>query len=134
MLQGDGLNGQRAVLVDDLLTTGINRTELDLIIEVVAELCHLITQNVTQLGRSIDFQLCRTSQQSERTQHTDESETVVAMQMTDEYGTDFRKAQMRTAQLYLRPFATVDEEQLSTHFYYLRRREMFQRGQSATTT
>ena len=56
------------------------------------------------------------------------------MQVTDEDSTDFRKAQTRTAQLYLRALATVDKEQLTTHLDNLRRGEMLQRGQGTATT
>ena len=81
-------------------------------------------QNISQLSRSIYGELGSTPQESEGAQHTDESETMVAMQMSYEDSTNLREAQTRTAQLYLCAFATVEKEQLATNLYHLCRGKM----------
>ena len=59
---------------------------------------------------------------------------MVAMQMCDEDSTNLRKAQTRTAQLYLRPFTTIYEKQLATNLHDLRGGEMLQRRKGTAAT
>jgi hypothetical protein len=56
-----------------------------LVVEIMTEHPHLFLQHVFQFLWGIDIQLSRTPQQSESTDHTNQSETVVAVQMGDEY-------------------------------------------------
>ena len=110
MLQGDGLNGERAVVVDYLLPGGIHGMELYFIIETMAEQAHLELQHFFQFLRRIDLKTGRAPQEPERAQHANEPEAVVAMQMGDEDGTDLGEAQMGAPKLHLGAFAAVDKE------------------------
>ena len=46
VFQGNGLDRQRAVFVDNLLLLGIHRMEVDLVVEIVAEHAHLLSQHL----------------------------------------------------------------------------------------
>ena len=92
MLQGNGLDGQRTVFVDGLLAGGIDGMEVNLVVEVVTEQLHLLLQHILQGSWRIDGQPCRTAQQAKRAEHAYQSETMVAMQMGDEDGTDLGEA------------------------------------------
>jgi hypothetical protein len=119
MFQGQCLYRQRTVIIDNLLDGRIDSLELHFIIQIATEEINLSLQDVSKFLGSIDRQLGSTSQQAKGTQHTNESETMVTMQMGDENGTDLGKTKARTAQLYLCSLTAIHEEQLATHLYDL---------------
>ena len=59
---------------------------------------------------------------------------MVAMQMRDEHRPDFSETYARTAQLNLRPLATIYHKEFATDVYHLRCGIMFQRWQRTATT
>ena len=119
MFQRNRLDSQRTVVVDDLLLTGIDSMEINLIVEVVAEHAHLLLQHILQFPWGIYRQSCRAPQESESAEHPYQSETMVAMQVCDKHGADFGETDVRTSQLHLCSFGTIHQKQFTPHLYHL---------------
>ena len=73
------------------------------------------------------------TKQSESGNHSNESETVVAMQMRDEHRPNLGEAYARSPQLNLRSLAAINHKELSTHIHHLRCGVVFQCRQRAAT-
>lgn len=108
--------------------------KLYLVVEIVAECLQQHVEHRLQFFRRIDSERHGASEQAERREHTDESEAMVAVNMTDKHGAKTVEAYLRTAHLQLRTLATVDEKLLLAYLYHLRRRVMAQRWQRTATT
>jgi hypothetical protein len=61
----------------------------------------------------------RAPQQAKGGDHTDESETVVTMQMGDKHMTEFRETHPAFTQLHLRAFCTIEHQNLIAHLDHL---------------
>ena len=85
VLERNGLHGHTLILVDHLLKCRLNGMEHHLIFQSVTEHIHLCLQHRFQCRRCIDMQGSRTSQHTKGTDHTNQSEAVVTMQMRDEH-------------------------------------------------
>ena len=121
MLQGNCLDGQRAVFVDNLLLAGVDGMKIDLVVKIVTEQLHLLFQHILQSCRSIDSQPSRTPKKAKGAEHAYQAKAMVAMQMGNEDSTNLGKPQTRTAQLHLRAFTTVHKKQFAPDFHDLRR-------------
>ena len=87
-----------------------------------------------QFFRRIDSERHGASEQAERREHTDESEAMVAVNMTDEHSAKTVEAYLRTTHLQLSALTAIDEKLLLAYLHHLRRRIMAQRGQRTATT
>ena len=75
----------------------------------------------------------RAAQKTESRYHTDESETVVAVQMGNEDMTQLREAYPTTTELHLGTLGTVEHQYLVTYLNHLRRSRMTKGGKRTST-
>ena len=75
---------------------------------------NLLAQHVAQRLGTMDMERSRTAQKSERRDHADEPEAVVAVQVGDKHMAELGEAGMAATQLHLRALAAVDHHQLAT--------------------
>ena len=134
MLQRNRLDSQTAILVDDSTLLRIDGMKLYLVVEIVAECLQQHVEHRLQFFRRIDSKRHGASEQAERREHTDESEAMVAVNMTDEHSAKTVEAYLRTAHLQLSALTAIDEKLLLAYLHHLRRRIMAQRGQRTAAT
>lgn len=113
---------------------GVNSMEDHFKLKTLAKHVHLHLKHPLKLAWRIDMQRSRTPQHAESGNHTDKSQTMIAMQVTDKHRLNTGETHPGTAQLHLRTFATVDHEKLPTYVDHLRRGVVFERGQGTATT
>ena len=65
------------------------------------------------------MQRSRASQHTERRDHTEQPEAMVAMEMGYEHMSQLGESYLRASELQLSTFATVNHKLLSAHFDYL---------------
>ena len=128
VLQGNRPYLYAVIVVDHLVLRGIHRIELHLKTQVVGKEGDLSFEDRAQFLGTIHMQRCRTPHQSEGGDHTDQSETMVPVQMGDKHMTELRKTYLTASQLHLRTLGTIEHEQLSPHFDHLRRSVMTKGG------
>ena len=133
VLQRDTLYHDATVFEYYLADGGIYRMILYLVTQIVSEEGYLAFQLWSESLWPMDMQCGRTSQQTESGNHTNQSETVIAMLMGDEYVAQFGKADLTLAQLYLRAFGTIEHQHLTAHLHHLRRCVMTKGGKRTST-
>ena len=60
--QRETLDGQGAVFVDDLMNGGVDRIELHLVAQVMAEELYLLAKHIAQRLGTVDVECCRAPQ------------------------------------------------------------------------
>ena len=119
VLQGNGLYRQASVLVDDLVPCRVDSMENHFKSQSLTEELECLAEKRPKGCRCIDMQRSCPPRHAESRQHTRQAETMVAVQVTDEYGNDFREVYAQTAELDLCPFSTVDHKQFLPKLYDL---------------
>jgi hypothetical protein len=89
MLQGNALDSDATILVDHLSLRGVDRMELDTEAQVVSIELDLMFEFWSQCRWSMNVEGGNAPHKSEGGNHADESEAMVAMQVSDEYMPQF---------------------------------------------
>lgn len=119
MVEWDCLYAHTAVLVDRLTDSSVHSMKPHRVFEPIAEQCHLLFEQWLKLGRGIDVKWSRAAHKTESAYQPNEAKAMVAMQMGDEDGLDTSELYARSAQLQLRPFATIEHKHLTPNLYHL---------------
>ena len=82
--QRNGFHAHRAVVVDNLSFSRIERVEDDLVAHALTEKFQLGSQQPLQVGMTMDVQVGRPFQHTESRNQTDESEAVVTVEVRNE--------------------------------------------------
>ena len=122
MLEGNAVNGDASVLIDEVVLANIDRIEKDFILDVRIVSLHEEVEQLAHLLRSVDVQFGSSPQQVHRAYQSRQSENVVAMIVTDEDVTDVHHREPHQLHPRLSPFAAIEHEVFATHIQYLRSR------------
>jgi hypothetical protein len=101
--------------------------------QVMGEELDLMVQFWSQGLWCMDMEGSCTSQKSEGGDHTNETETVVTMQVGNEDVAQFGETHPTPAELHLCAFSTVEHEHFLTHLNHLRRGVMTKGGKRTST-
>ena len=134
MLQRYSFNSKRVVLIYDLLLLCINGNHFHLILHRLHEEFNLLPEERFIILGSVNSQLGSTSEHSKRRQQSHQTETVVAMHVTDKDGIQFGEMDVRATELHLRSFTAIHHEALASHLDELRGSVMFEGRQRTATT
>lgn len=121
VLQGDGLYCDATILIDHGVKSGVDRMELHLEAQVVSEEVYLTSQDRPKGFRAVDMKGSRPTDQPESGDHADKPKAMVTMQMGYEDMAQFGKTRTTSSQLSLRPFCTVEHQELITYLHQLGR-------------
>ena len=119
MFLRQGLYGDGVVLVYCLVLLGVNVVEKYRVLHALTEIVYLWLQYLLQLAVSVNVQWGSASQQSESRYQSYQSETMVAMQVRNEYVVYEREVYMPFSQLQLRSFAAIYHELFVAYSHYL---------------
>ena len=122
------LYSKRTIFVDDRFFRSVYGMEFYLEFEPLTECLDLRIEHRAQFFRAINPERCRTTEHPKRGDHADKTETMVAMEMGDEYTTDLGKPNSRLTKLHLSTFSAVDHEEFLSDFHHLRRGIMLKCG------
>lgn len=114
MVQRDGLDQQRLVLIDHLALRWVVGLEGDGHGEVGAEIVEQRTEHPLGIGMRMDHNLARALTQAQGGYQADEAQTVVAMQVTEQYVPNLTYGYAVAAQPNLHPFSAIYQEQVAT--------------------
>ena len=132
--QRKGIDLDRTVFVDQRVSLDRKFVDLYLIRHSLTEEIQLRAQQGFQRCRRINVQRFGTSQQPESGNQTDQTETVVAVQMRNKDMVQARELQTRAAQLQLGPLAAINHKEFVAHIHHLCRGIVAHRWQCRTAT
>ncbi len=111
----------RAVFEEQAMFRRVGLDPLDLVGQRRVEVAQVGRQDLPEGGGGVDAQRRAPSVEPERREERKEAETVVAVQVRNEYLSDFQRVDAVSDQLLLRTFARIHEVVLLVDVHHLRR-------------
>ncbi len=96
MGEGEGGDGDGAVVVDGLGGAGVDFVKENLVRRIGAEVVDLWLEDALEVLGAVDVEVLGATEESEGGEHADEPEGVVAMQMSEENGLEMGEADVGT--------------------------------------
>ena len=125
MGKGETSDDDRAVFIHRLWRLGIDFVQNDFVGRISTEIVDVRLKDALKVFRTIHMQVLCAAEQAEGREQTDESESVVAMQMGQEDGLQSGETDVRLAECHLCAFCTIEHEEFFADVDYLSRTEVF---------
>lgn len=130
----DGLDGECAVVDDDLLLARVKGVENHLIGEVGTVVGEPRAQEFLQVGVRVDVQGLRAAEHAQRGNQSYQAETMVAVQVRNKHRVQAPRAHAQLPHCQLDAFATIDEVRPPANLQNLPRRRVLERWHRTAAT